>query len=71
MEPALDVLWYKLDNFVPLVLCMPRDLYQEVVLQEDMEDECYSGTLVSNVLYAFHSSTDFLTTNRSLFKGQC
>jgi hypothetical protein len=51
MEPALDVLWYKLYNFAPLVLCMPRDLYQEVVLwQEDLEDDYLEEiyTLVSN-----------------------
>jgi hypothetical protein len=35
MEPALDVLWYKLDNFAPLVLCMARDLYQEVCSPDD------------------------------------
>ena len=29
MEPALDVLWYKLDNLAPLMRCMPRDLYQD------------------------------------------
>lgn len=29
LDPALDVLWYKLDNLAPLMRCMPRDLYQD------------------------------------------
>ena len=31
LEPALDGLWYKLDNLAPLVRCMPKDLYQQGV----------------------------------------
>jgi hypothetical protein len=70
MEPALDVLWYKLDNFTPLVLCMPRDLYKEVVWQVDPEDDNREeiSTLVSN---GFLFIPQLLTINRSLFKGQC
>ena len=37
MEPALDALWYKLDSFVPLVLCMPKDIYQEDVRPQEGE----------------------------------
>jgi hypothetical protein len=30
MEPALDELWYKLDNLDPLVRCMDNDLVERV-----------------------------------------
>jgi hypothetical protein len=68
MEPALDVLWYKLDSFVPLMLCMPKDLYQEDVRpQEDKPKEKVS--LVSNGLGSTPHSSDVYTVNCSHFKG--
>ena len=51
MEPALDVLWYKLDNFAPLVLCMPGDLYREDMTWEEnleLDHTEERGSLVSN-----------------------
>ncbi|KAF8349640.1 hypothetical protein F5887DRAFT_947356 [Amanita rubescens] len=39
MEPALDELWYKLDNFSPLLFCMPEDLYEEHVELRDTRQE--------------------------------
>ena len=27
-EPALDALWYDLDSLIPLIQCMPRDLWK-------------------------------------------
>ena len=65
MEPALDVLWYKLDSFVPLVLCMAKDLRGEDVRPQ--EDK----SLVSNGLSSTPHSIDVYTVNRSHFKGQC
>jgi hypothetical protein len=46
MEPALDMLWYELDNFAPLVLCMPEDLYHEVHSEGVGQEK--TVTLVSN-----------------------
>ena len=65
MEPALDVLWYKLDSFVPLVLCMAKDLRGEDVRPQ--EDK----SLVSNGLSSTPHSIDVYTVNCSHFKGQC
>ena len=51
LEPALDVLWYKLDNFAPLVLCMPGDLYREDMTWEENLELVHTeerGSLVSN-----------------------
>ena len=52
MEPALDVLWYTLDNFAPLVWCMTGDLYKEEYSIEYGLEEVV--TLVSNGFYPFH-----------------
>ena len=46
LDPALDVLWYKLDNLAPLVRCMPRDLHQGA-------QDGKIVTLVSNCLFFF------------------
>src|SRR6266550_7030210 len=31
VEPALEVLWYRLDSLYPLLHCLPSDLYNEEV----------------------------------------
>jgi hypothetical protein len=46
LDPALDVLWYKLDNLAPLMRCMSRDLYQDA-------REGKVVTLVSNIMVLF------------------
>ena len=68
MEPALDELWYKLDNFSPLLFCMPEDLYEEhVQFQHVTEQEIV--TLVSDSFLP-HPLVQFYIC-RSLFEGQC
>ncbi|KAF8349637.1 hypothetical protein F5887DRAFT_947344 [Amanita rubescens] len=38
MQPALDLLWYQLDSLVPLMRCLPWDLYEEDVMwREDLQ----------------------------------
>ncbi len=55
MEPALDLLWYELDDLVPLMRCLPLDLYEE---REDLQRDVV--LIVSN---GFHSAPLIFTIN--------
>ena len=55
-EPALDILWRELDDFSPLVKCMPTIVWRE----ETLGDDSSTVTLVSRLACLFkheHSHT--------------
>jgi hypothetical protein len=46
-EPALDALWYELHGLIPLVKCMPKDLW--------MESDEYERPLVRLIIFPYHN----------------
>lgn len=70
VEPALDVLWYRLDSLYPLLRCLPSDLYNEEVrlVEGSRQPEFILVSIVFSLLFFFFL---ILTISCSLFKGQC
>lgn len=66
MEPALDLLWHELDSIVPLMGCLPWDLYEEGMMwREDLQ-----RNVVLAVSNGFLSASLIFTTNPSIFEDQ-
>ncbi len=66
MQPTLDLLWYELDSLVPLMRCLPWDLYEEDMMwREDLQRDVVR--IVSN---GFFSAFLIFTINPSIFKDQ-